>query len=31
MSAAEREMFKSLLHTDDDKALEAAWKRAHSQ
>lgn len=31
MSAAEREMFKSLLHTDDDKAVEAAWKRAHSQ
>ena len=31
MSAAEREMLKSLLHTDDDKALEAAWKRAHAQ
>lgn len=30
MSASEREMFKSLLHTDDDKAIEAAWKRANA-
>lgn len=31
MSASDREMFKSLLHTDDDKAIEAAWKRANAQ
>lgn len=31
MSAADREMLKSLLHTDDDKKVEAAWKRAHAQ
>lgn len=31
MSASERAMFKSLLRTDDDKAIEAAWKRANAQ
>lgn len=31
LGAADREQLKSVLHTDDDKALEAAWKRAHAQ